>query len=92
MQDLLLINAVCPVLYYYGQVMNKTELCDKAFRWIQTIPAEQNSILKLYSSESWLAHHAGDSQAMLQLNKQYCSLKKCLQCQIGNYVLQYKLE
>ena len=36
------------------------------------------------------ASHAGDSQALIQLKKEYCDKKKCLYCRIGYEYLKKK--
>ena len=40
------------------------------------------------SSIGILAENAFQSQSLLQLKKEYCDAKKCLQCAIGTFLLK----
>jgi len=67
-------------------------LKDKALQILEQIPPERNSIVQNWQNLGIISNSAYDSQAFLQLKKQYCDEKKCLRCRIGHKVLTYKLE
>jgi len=85
--DSLMINAVCPVVFAYGKYVNDEVLTERAFYWLENLPAEKNAILKLYEDSGVSIVNAFDSQSVLQLNKSYCTQKKCLNCGIGIKIL-----
>lgn len=83
----ILINTVVPFLFCYGQQKNRQELKDKALQILEQIPSERNSIVRNWQKIGLRSESAYDTQALLQLKKQYCDPKKCLQCRIGHKVL-----
>ena len=86
--DILLINTVIPFLFAYGRKKNDETLTEKVVRWLENIPAENNSIIKKWKELGITAHNAFDTQALLQLKKMYCDEKKCLRCRVGHQVLR----
>jgi hypothetical protein len=81
--ELLIINTVCVILFHYGQYFSLPEMQQRAFAFLRKIPAENNSLIAAYKEAGLTIKSASDSQAVLQLNKKCCSLKKCLDCAIG---------
>ena len=81
--DLLIINTVVPFLYAYGKHKEKESLINRASQFLEEIKAENNFITRMWSECGLTAEHAGDSQALIQLKKNYCDPKKCLFCRIG---------
>lgn len=86
--NILLINAVVPILFAYGQKNQRADYVDRAIRLLESIPVEQNSIVRLFVSKGVKATHAGDSQSLIQLKREYCEKKKCLYCRIGFQLLK----
>lgn len=84
----LLINCVIPFVFFYGKYKQKPLLEEKALGWLSSLPAEQNQIIKRWKSLDTSSKHAGDSQGLLHLKKQYCDKARCLQCSIGVQLLQ----
>ncbi len=85
--DLLLINTVIPLKFYYAQHQGKDEN-DLILEMIQSIKPERNTIISTYNSiRNRQATNAQETQALLELKNFYCSPNKCLQCGIGNYLL-----
>ncbi|HBJ76535.1 MAG TPA: DUF2851 domain-containing protein [Porphyromonadaceae bacterium] len=83
---LLIINAVVPVLYAYAKSSNQEEIAQKCLRWLQIISPEENYYTKEWERIGIKCLHAGDSQAILQLENEYCKKKNCLFCSIGSRV------
>ena len=81
--DLLIINTVVPFLYAYGKHKAKPQLMERASRFLEELKPENNYITRMWKACGLEAVHAGDSQALLQLKKNYCDPKKCLYCRIG---------
>jgi hypothetical protein len=83
----ILINTVVPFLFCYAHHKNHDDLKNSAIRILEEIPAESNSIIKGWQELGLKMETAFDTQALIQLKKQYCDEKKCLRCRIGHKVL-----
>jgi hypothetical protein len=83
-QDKLIINAFIPLLFTYGWLRQEPVYQEKALRWLRAMRAEKNSILTRWQRLGVVASHAGESQALLELKKEYCTERRCLECAIGN--------
>ena len=83
----ILINTIVPFLFCYATNKNDDKLKDKALQILEQIPAERNSIITNWQNIGFSSNSAFDSQALIQLKKNYCDEKKCLRCRIGHKVL-----
>ena len=81
--DLLVINTVIPFLYAYGRYKTDNILIQRANGLLEEMRPENNFIVRIWKECGLEAAHAGDSQALIQLKKNYCDIKKCLYCRIG---------
>ena len=81
--NLLMINTCVPMLFAYGRHSMKEELCDRAFDILEQLKAENNHIIRMWQECGLEVKTAGDSQALIQLKKEYCDKKECLRCRIG---------
>lgn len=81
--NLLLINTCIPMLFAYGRHSANEQLCDRAFDLLEQLKAENNYIIRLWKECGLSVENAGDSQALIQLKKEYCDKKECLRCRIG---------
>lgn len=89
--DIILINTVAPLLFIYGKSIDSEMHCERALRFLEILKPEQNSITKRFAKLGMPLNNAGDSQAMIQLKREYCELHKCLFCRIGHQLLIEKL-
>ena len=89
-KNILYINTVIPFLFCYESQKGNQEMKDKALELLEAIPEERNSIISGWKSLGLTVKTAYDSQALLQLKKNYCDDKKCLRCRIGHKVLTIK--
>jgi hypothetical protein len=80
MQRGILINAFVPVLFAYGQT-------EKALRWLGELKAERNQLLTHWAGLGVVAEDAAESQGLLELKKEYCNARRCLDCAIGRTLL-----
>ena len=85
-----MINTCVPVLFAYGRHLGNDKLCDRAFNFLDELKAETNSVVKMWQDVGLEVQNAGDSQALLQLKKEYCDRKYCLRCRIGYEYLKVK--
>lgn len=89
-QNLIVINTVIPFLYAYGLHKADEALCERATRFLESLKAEDNHIIRHWSGAGLPVSTAADSQALLQLQKEYCDKKDCLRCRFGFEYLRQK--
>lgn len=70
--NLLLINALAPLLFAYGRYRLNEKLCERAFNLLEQLPPESNHVVKAWHEGGLKAQNAADSQALLQLQQAYC--------------------
>ena len=88
MANSLIINGAVPLLFAYGQERGLPALVDKAVRWLETLPAEHNTVTREWSSLDMVVKTAFDSQGLIEWQKAYCGPKRCLSCTVGATLLK----
>jgi hypothetical protein len=88
--DIVLINTVVPFLFVYGKAKGQYEFQEKAINLLENIKAEKNTIISNWGDLNVKAKSAFDTQALIQLKNSYCNEKNCLNCQIGNTLINRK--
>jgi len=83
----LVINMAVPMLHTAAIVQQDPSLAEKGMRWLDLMPAEDNRITRCFRDLDTGARSALGSQALLELKKEYCDRKRCLQCQVGRLLL-----
>lgn len=86
--ELLIINFVIPLWFAYGRYFEQSEWQERCFDLMQTIPAENNFIIRKFADKAWKAQNAFDSQGMIGLFRSYCQPQKCLSCKVGQSLLK----
>ncbi len=81
--DVLIINTAIPMLFAVGRHRQKEELCDRAFDLLEQMKPEKNHIITQWQECGLTVRSAGDSQALIQLKREYCDRKDCLRCRFG---------
>ena len=90
--NLLIINTAVPIMFAYGRHRGDQNLCDKAMNILEGLNAENNYITRMWHMCGLDVKTAGDSQALIQLKKEYCDTRNCLRCRIGyEYLKKFKL-
>lgn len=84
--DLLLLNAIIPFLYVYHK-QKRTDFSEELFSLVRSLKPEKNTIITNFKNLGFEVEDALDSQAMLQLKKQYCNRQQCLSCLIGKAIV-----
>ncbi|NJB82399.1 DUF2851 family protein [Wenyingzhuangia aestuarii] len=79
--DLLLMNVIVPVLFFYAKSKgkDKSHLLDLMYE----IPAEKNSVISKFNQLGVKTNSALQTQALLRLKKEYCDKERCAECVIG---------
>ena len=85
--NLIIINVVVPIIYAYGIFKNDLSLKEKSFRFLESLPKENNTITRKMIKVVGFNRDASDSQALIHQYKNYCAHKKCLDCTLGQKIL-----
>lgn len=85
---LIFLNAVMPVRYLFDQENGNAD-SETLFDMVRQIKPEQNSVIESYRRTGAEIGNALESQAYLELKKNFCDQKKCLHCRIGNKIMQH---
>ena len=86
--NLLAINAAVPVLHAWGCYRDDERLVQRALDWLEQLPAEDNTYIRLWKECGVEARNAADTQALIQLQHRYCERKDCLRCRFGYYSMK----
>ena len=89
-KQLLIINTVVPVLYAYAVKHNDESLRERTIDILRQLPAENNFILRQWRKCGLTVTNAADSQALIQLKREYCDRIDCLRCKFGYEFLKSK--
>lgn len=81
--DIIIINTIIPFLFIYGKQRNEIDIEEKALNMLQSLKPEKNHITQRFTDMGIDCKTAFESQALIQLQRQYCDEKRCLECQIG---------
>lgn len=82
----ILINTIVPMKFAYNQFMGK-DINDSLLEMVRSLAGERNSIVNKFKQLRSLTIDALESQALVELKLRYCDKNKCLDCEIGNYLL-----
>lgn len=81
--NLLVINTIAPFLFAYGKYKSDEDLCDRAFNLWQSMPPENNHIIRDWAAAGVACENSADSQALIHLTHNYCDRHDCLRCKFG---------
>ena len=90
--NVITINAIVPLLYVYGKHRNDWNLRNKAEDLLHRIKGEENSITKRWKAAGMAIDCAADSQAIIQLNKRYCSKNNCIECPFAYHYIKGRIK
>ncbi len=84
----IVINTVVPLLAAYAHHRGQSAYVDRAISLLEQLPAEKNRLTEGWDTLGLGIRTAFDSQAAIELYNEFCSVKKCLSCQIGAGILK----
>jgi hypothetical protein len=90
--DTILVNTVAPFKFLYGKMKGDEEIRQGAISLLEKLGPENNKIIREWEELEVEPVSSAESQGLLELTKNYCEKKKCLDCEIGNYLLTEKLD
>ena len=85
--ELIIINTIVPLQFTYA-LQNGRDCTEQSIRLLSSMPPEKNAVLDKFLEFKIKAKSAYESQALLQLKKEYCERKRCLECAIGMELLK----
>jgi len=80
--NLILINTILPFQYVYHEQLGN-DIIEEILQHYQSIVFEKNAVTEIFKKLHVLMDSSFDSQSVLFLKKNYCDLKRCLNCEIG---------
>jgi len=86
-KNILLINAIAPVLFAYGKYKGNDSYCNRAMQLLEDCAPESNAIITMWKGLKLKPANAYQTQALIQLKNVYCNNFNCLNCAIGHKVL-----
>lgn len=86
--NILIINTVIPVTFAYYRALGDDRKKESVISLLEELPGESNYITRMFERGGIPCSSAFDSQALIQLKKEYCDKKRCLRCRIGQKLLQ----
>jgi hypothetical protein len=87
-RQVLVVNALVPFLFVYGKERGEERYRDKALRWLEELPPESNRIMKDWKQYGITPCSAFQTQAILQVHREYCLSRRCLHCKLGHEVFR----
>jgi Protein of unknown function (DUF2851) len=87
-QQNLLINTLPVFWYAYGKFHREDRFLDEVLEFLQALAPEQNQITRKWQNLGCRMDQALDTQSMIHLYNNYCTQKRCLQCQIGLHLMK----
>lgn len=82
-RTLIIINTVANLLFAYDMHHGTYNYRTRATDFLEQLPGEKNYILKLWQACGLNVGTAYDSQALIQLKKEYCDHARCLDCRFA---------
>lgn len=86
--ELIMINLVAPLYFAYAMKSGDVALSERGVDLLMQLKPESNSIISQWGVVGLKADNAMRSQALIHLRKEYCDLRKCLHCRIGNHLMK----
>lgn len=85
----IVINTIVPFLYSYGKYKDDKRFIERAITLLVEIPSEDNKITRIFRDKIPIKNSA-DSQGIIHCYNNFCVHKKCLDCNIGIYLMKKK--
>ena len=90
-RHLIIINTVVPLMFAYDIYRDSYEYRTRATDFLEQLPGEKNYILRQWQACGLKVGTAYDSQALIQLKKEYCDKTNCLNCRFGFEYISYTM-
>lgn len=87
-KNIIHINVFAPILFAYGRFTQEERFIDQAIDLLCNMEPEVNTKTHIFDEVNLLQKNAFDTQALIELNDNYCSKKRCVECGIGHKILR----
>ncbi len=88
--DSVFINAIIPMLFYYGKFHSLESYKERAMMFLEQLEAEDNVIIRNFKNAGLVFNNAFHTQAVLFMYKYYCRRRRCLECRIYLILSKFK--
>lgn len=80
------INVVAQLQIFYSEYTMRSDLDSRGFELLEQLPAENNMFVARWAKLGVKAENALESQALLQLTKEYCTNLRCDKCPLRRFL------
>ena len=80
------INVVAQLQIFYSEYTMRTDLDSRGVELLEQLPAENNMFIARWAKLGVKAENALESQALLQLTKEYCTDLRCDKCPLRRFL------
>lgn len=85
--DVILLNAVLPVLLLHADQLGEPDLEERVLRLFERMPAPRNAETERFAQLGTRAQNALEAQGLQELYRTRCRLGHCLSCAVGQHLL-----
>ena len=82
--DIILINALVPLVFSYGKCRDDDRFLQKAIVWLESIRPEQNFITRLWQKSNFRAVDSLQTQGMIGQYLSFCKPRRCWECRVAH--------
>lgn len=80
------INVVAQLQIFYSEYTMRSDLDSRGIELLEQLPAESNLFMNRWQKLGIKAENALESQALLQLTKEYCASMRCDKCPLRRFL------
>lgn len=80
------INVVAQMQIFYSEFTLREDLNERGLDLLEQLPAENNIFIRRWAKLNIVAQNALESQALLQLSKEYCASMRCDKCPLRRFL------
>ncbi|MBO5961672.1 MAG: DUF2851 family protein [Alistipes sp.] len=80
------INVVAQLQIFYSEYTMRSDLDSRGIELLEQLPAESNLFMNRWQKLGIKAENALESQALLQLTKEYCTHLRCDKCLLRRFI------
>ncbi len=85
--DSLIVNVAVPLLHARAALRGDDMAMERAYDLLASLPPEDNAPVRLFTNAGLPCRNAFESQALVELRREYCEKRKCIYCRFGRRLL-----
>lgn len=82
------INTIIPFKFAWALYTGTDTIRQQAYTMLTELPAEDNTITRAFAQQGITCNNAYDSQALIELAKEYCQKRNCYHCPGGITIMR----